>query len=111
MPNNGTSLRSIIFWLLLSGGLTLAGFMGLLITRLRHPLVVDLLSPWQVPPPNPQPGLEDQPLEAWPLIENQFTIDLASIALILLGLFMVVHYRRLISPILSKLEDMSLDRW
>jgi len=101
----------MIFGLMLSGGLTLTGLMGLLITRLRHPLVMDLLSPWYAPPPQIQPELEEQPLEAWPVIENQFTIDLTSIALILLGLYMVVYYRRRISPILAKLEDMSLGRW
>jgi len=111
MPNNGTSLRNMIFGLMLSSGLALTGLMGLLITRLRHPLIMHFLRPWQATDPLETSSLEDMPLTAWPLMKNQFEIDLAATALTILGLFLIIYYRRRISPILAKLEDMSLDRW
>ena len=111
MFNNGSSLRSMIFRLMLSVVMTLAGLTGLLVTRLRHPLVLELLRPWREPDLPIPPGLEDQPFAAWPMMKNQFEIDLASAALTVLGLFLIIYYRRSISPFLAKLEEMNLDRW
>jgi hypothetical protein len=96
---------------MLSVGLALAGLMGLLITRLKHPLILELLRPWRAPAPPLPPGLEGQPLAVWPLMKNQFEIDLAAAAVTGLGLFLIIYYRRRLSPFLSKLEEMSLDRW
>ena len=109
MSNKGASLRGIIFRLMLSVGLALAGLMGLLLTRLRHPLIMELLRPWQEPAPQLPPGLEGHTV--WPLMKNQFEIDLISATLAGLGLFLIIYYRRHLSPFLAKLEEMSLDRW
>jgi hypothetical protein len=94
---------------MLSVGLTLAGLAGLLITRLRIPLVLDLLSPWRAAPA--APGSEDQPCLPWPLMKNQFELDLVFAILAGLGLFLVIYYHRRLLPFLAKLEGMSLDRW
>jgi hypothetical protein len=99
----------MIFRLMLSVGLALAGLMGLLVTRLRHPLIMELLRPWREPAPQLPPGLEGH--AAWPLMKNQFGIDLVSATLAGLGLFLIIYYRRRLSPFLAKLEEMSLDRW
>ena len=110
MPNNtGSSLRSMVFRLMLSVGLALTGLMSLLVTRLRSPFIMDLLRPWRVPPPQLSPGLESLPV--LPLMKNQLEIDLAAAALTILGLFLIIYYRRRLSPLLAKLEEMSLDRW
>jgi hypothetical protein len=109
--NKGASLKSMIFRLMLSVSLALAGLAGLLITRLRHPLILDLSRPWRAPAPPLPPELEGQPLAVWPLMKNQFEIDLIFAVLTGLGLFMIIYYRRRLSPFLYKLEDMSLDRW
>jgi hypothetical protein len=100
-------MRSLIFRLMLSVTMALAGLTGLLVTRLRHPLVLDLLSRWRVPLP---PDLEE-PFTIWPLMKNQFEIDLVSALLAGMGLFLIIHYRRRLTPIIIKLEAMSVDRW
>jgi hypothetical protein len=107
----GSSLKSMVFRLMLSVSLALAGMMGLLITRLRHPLVLELLRPWRVPAPPIPPGLEDQPLVVWPLMEKQFQIDLGAATMAGLGLILIIYYRRRLSPYLAKMEEMRLDRW
>jgi len=94
-----------------SVGLTLTSLMGLLVTRLKHPLILDLLQPWRAPAPPAPPGLEGQPLWAWPLMKNQFEIDLAFATLAGLGLIMIIYYRRRLSSYLARLEEMRLDRW
>ena len=111
MSLKGSSLRGMIFRLMLSVGLALAGLTGLLVTRLRHPLIMELLSPWRAPAPQLPTGLEGQPLAVWPLMKNQFEIDLVSAILTGLGLFLIIYYRRRLTPFLTKLEEMSLDRW
>jgi hypothetical protein len=95
---------------MLSVTMALAGLTGLLVTRLRHPLVLDLLSRWRAPLPPGSPGLEE-PFAIWPLMKNQFEIDLVSALLAGMGLFLIIHYRRRLSPIITKLEAMSMDRW
>ena len=108
----GSSLSSLILRLMLSVVMALAGLTGLLVTRLRHPLILDLLSRWRAAAPPPaQPGLEGQPCVPWPLMRNQFEIDLASAVMAVLGVFLIIYYYRRISPLLYRLEDMSLDRW
>jgi len=109
--NEGYSLRSLVFRLMLSVSLALAGLTGLLVTRLRHPLVLELLRPWRIPAPPIPPGLEDQPLVVWPLMKNQFEIDLTSAISAALGLFLIIYYRRRLSSLLAKIEEMRLDRW
>ena len=110
MPNNtGSSLRSMIFRLMLSIGLALSGLTGLLVTRLRSPFIMDLLRPWRDLPPQFPPDLGNLPV--LPLMKNQFGIDLAATTLTILGLFLIIYYRRRLSPLLAKLEEMSLDRW
>ena len=109
MSNKGSSLRGIIFRLMLSAGLALAGLMGLLITRLRHPMIMELLRPWREPAPQFPPDLEGHAI--WTLMKNQFEIDLVSAILTGLGLFLIIYYRRRLSPFIAKLEEMSLDRW
>jgi hypothetical protein len=101
----------MVFRLMLSVALALGGLAGLLVTRLRHPLVLDLLRPWRIPAPAIPPGLEDQPLVVWPLMKNQFEIDLVSAIIAGLGLFQIIYYRRRLSPFLAKMEEMRLDRW
>ncbi|MDR2935143.1 MAG: hypothetical protein LBV70_04595 [Candidatus Adiutrix sp.] len=96
---------------MLSVGLSLAGLAGLLITRLRHPLVLELLRPWRIPAPPIPPGLEDQPLVVWPLMEKQFEIDLVAATMAGLGLFLIFYYLRRLSPLIAKIEEMRLDRW
>jgi hypothetical protein len=96
---------------MLSVGMALAGLMGLLVTRLRSPLVLDLLSRWRAEPSQAHPGLEGQPCVPWPLMRNQFEIDMISAVMAVLGMFLIIYYHRRISPLLYKLEDMSLDRW
>ena len=108
MPK-GPSLRSLILRLMLSVSLALTGLAGLLATRLKHPLILELLRPWRAPSPTPPPGLEGQPL--CPLMKNQFEIDLIFAALTCLGLFLIIYYRHRLSPVLNRLEEMSLDRW
>ena len=105
----GPSLRSLIFRLMLSFGLALAGLMGLLLTRLKHPLVLELLRPWRAP--DHPSALAEGIFSAGPLMKNQFAIDFLSAAMAGLGLFLVIYYRRRLSPLLNKLEEMSLDRW
>ena len=107
--SKGPSLKSLIFRLMLSVFMALAGLAGLLVTRLKHPLALELLRPWRGPSPTPPPGLEGQPL--CPLMKNQFEIDLLFATLACLGLFLIIYYRHRLSPILNKLEEMSLDRW
>ena len=106
----GPSLRSLIFRLMLSVCLALAGLTGLLVTRLTHPLILDILAPWREPAPSTPFNLDGQAFKIWPLMKNQLEIDLACAVLTALGIFMIIFYRRRLSPLLTRLEGIGLDR-
>ena len=106
------SIRSLIFRLFLAVFLTLAGLAGLLVTRLRHPLALDILKPLRAAAPQIDPlCLQDPALLVLPLMKQQFQIDLVAAALAILGFLMIVYYRRRLSGVLKHLEEMGLDRW
>jgi hypothetical protein len=86
----GVSLRGLVWKLMFSFSLTILGSWGLIITRLDMTILrFD--------------ELDD--------LMTRFYIDLVSLTLCFLGLFMIVYYYCLLSPRLRRAAELGEDRW
>lgn len=76
--------------MIFSLGLTITGSWVLILTRLDLIFIQSIIDRRQI---------------------NIFYLDLAGLALTLMGLFMTVYYRIRLGPRLQRLEDLGEDRW
>ena len=113
MVKRGLSLQGLVFRLILSVGLALSGLTGLLLPRLRHPWAMDLLRSWRAAAPSLDPACLGGQAAALapPLLRHQFQVDLVCGALVFLGLFLMLYYRRRLTPLLRRLEALGLGVW
>ncbi|MDR1920608.1 MAG: hypothetical protein LBS31_02540 [Candidatus Adiutrix sp.] len=86
----GVSLRGLVWKLIFSFSLTILGSWGLIITRMDITVLKF-------------DELDD--------LMTKFYIDLVSLTLCFLGLFMIVYYYWLLSPRLKRVAELGEDHW